>query len=370
MLEQCSSCWWQWWRDDACLFETAITPLAVHEYNEGFYQLNMHPGTCTESGLNMSGLCVRAIRWNLFHLSFVLVAKRRCLALWAGCTTTLAVDGCTCTWIHRRMLLSIRCVCEPVVLRWSSSGMLVYDSHVVFLQPQIKCGLITGYGRGAVPRTLPGRYLSRRYILECHDNFVLHKRPTRALKDQGTKERNLTCHLADVCCCMTMLNGMCQIRRIVVSTEWLHGWSVAKLHGYWRAALKFVQHTTGSHTQPWLIPFRVDAMNRILRCAHVQQGVWYKGVFPNVSCLPYWKQITVPDCEANTNSCCWSYHQYMATSMDHSRQCFCTVCHSVTLQLLQGLNVNAGMLVSNAQPSATVKSRALIRLNSEGGDDQ
>ena len=73
-------------------------------------------------------------------------------------------------------------------------------------------------------------------------------------------------------------------RRILVSTsEWLHGWSVAMLHGYWRAVLKYVQGTTGSHTQPGLIPSRVDAMNSILRCAHVQQGVWYRSVFPTVS---------------------------------------------------------------------------------------
>ena len=47
--------------------------------------------------------------------------------------------------------------------------------------------------------------------------------------------------------------------------------------------------------------------------------------------------------------------------MDHSRQCFCAVCHSLILQLLQGIDVNV-------RPSATVKSRALIRLNNEGGD--
>ena len=45
-------------------------------------------------------------------------------------------------------------------------------------------------------------------------------------------------------------------------------------------------------------------------------------------------------------------------------------CHSLTLQLFQGIDVNESMLVSNAQPSATAKSRALIRHNNEGGDDQ
>ena len=100
---------------------------------------------------------------DFFQLSFVLVVKRRC------CTTTLAVDGYTCTWIHRGMLLSIRCVRAssvtvisgmlvymdtpkdatqyPLCVRASSvtviSDMLVYGSHVVFLQPQIKCEVLS-----------------------------------------------------------------------------------------------------------------------------------------------------------------------------------------------------------------------------------
>ena len=154
-----------------------------------------------------------------------------------------------------------------------------------------------------------------------------------------------------------------RFRRILVSaSERLHGWSVITLHDYWRAVLKCAQHTTGSHTQPWFISSRIDAINIILRCAHVQQGVWCRSVFPTVSCLPYWKQITGPVCEANTNmSFCWRHHLYITTYMDHSPQCFCTVCHSLTLQILQGIYVNASMLVSNAQPSATVKSRALIK---------
>ena len=46
------------------------------------------------------------------------------------------------------------------------------------------------------------------------------------------------------------------------------------------------------------------------------------------------------------------------------------MCHSLALQVLQVIDVNASMLVANAQPSATVKSRALIRPNNEVGDDQ
>ena len=41
MLEQCSSCLWHFYHWSASSGEV-ITPLEVHEYNEGFYQLNMH----------------------------------------------------------------------------------------------------------------------------------------------------------------------------------------------------------------------------------------------------------------------------------------------------------------------------------------
>ena len=165
--------------------------------------------------------------------------------------------------------------------------------------------------------TLTGLYWSQWYILECHGYyfFPAQKRPKRALKDRGTKGTWLSQPWYHLPPCRRMLlyyhalwpgsMACTRFRRIMVSTsEWLHGWSVAKL-----MAIGHYWHTTDSHTQSWLIPSRVDVMNILLRCAHVQQWVWCRSVFPTVSCLPYWNKITVPACEYNSNrSCCWRSH--------------------------------------------------------------
>ena len=143
-----------------------------------------------------------------FQLSFVLVAKRRCLALWPGCITTLAVGGYTCcAWIHRRMLLGIRSVWEPIVCRCSDNLKWNVKSYHIILV----------YGRGAVTRTLTGWYWSRWYILECHGKFcpAQYTQPelwkVKGLREPDCHNHDITCYLVDVCCCMTMLYGMCQI---------------------------------------------------------------------------------------------------------------------------------------------------------------
>ena len=64
-------------------------------------------------------------------------------------------------WIHRRMLLSICCVLEPIVCRCSYNLKYNVKSYHIIL----------GYGRGAMTRTLMGWYWSRWYILECYGAF-------------------------------------------------------------------------------------------------------------------------------------------------------------------------------------------------------
>ena len=137
--------------------------------------------------------------------------------------------------------------------------------------------------------------------------------------------------------------------------------------GIWllESSLKCVQHTTGSHTQPWLIPSQVDAMNRILRCAHVQQGVWSRSVFPTVSCL--WCRSLFQHVKRVAAGVTISTWQPLCTTLDNASVPCVTLLHC---SFFQGIDVNESMLVSNAQPSATVKSRALIRPNNEGGYDQ
>ena len=133
MLEQCTSCWCNFYHwssssgeETMPLWNWCITPLEVHEYNEGLYQLHMHRLETEHVRVVSESQQVNVF----FQLSFVLVVKRRCLALLAGCTTTLAVDGYTCcTWVKGCYSVSAECVRANSVS--VSSGKLVYDSQAV-----------------------------------------------------------------------------------------------------------------------------------------------------------------------------------------------------------------------------------------------
>ena len=67
-----------------------------------------------------------------FQLSFVLVVKRRCIALLDGCTTTLAADGTLAVHGYTEGCYSVSAECVRASSVSVSSGMLVYDSQAVF----------------------------------------------------------------------------------------------------------------------------------------------------------------------------------------------------------------------------------------------
>ena len=122
------------------------------------------------------------------------------------------------------------------------------------------------------------RYWSRWYI--GISRYVFPAQKVNQSSDMPRDQRNLTVTT------MPSLSTCAKFRYILVSAyEWVNGWSVATLHGCWRTVLKWVQYITGSHTQPWLVQSRVGtyAMNIIISCAHVQQRVWCRNLFPTGS---------------------------------------------------------------------------------------
>ena len=131
------------------------------------------------------------------------------------------------------------------------------------------------------------------------------------------------------------------------------------------------RHTTGSHTQPRYVQYRVGTYegDRTFRHTHVEQGVWCSLCqWGEASPLHHWKQIagehstypscTIPACEEGTatgvlllesgyncpagnTKLQWvglaQRWKYMTTTMDYSKWRVSGMLHYVTLQLPQGL---------------------------------
>ena len=79
---------------------------------------------------------MRTIRWNVFQLSFVFGGEEK----------MLHHNPCY-IWVHLYMDTPRDTTQYPLCVRASSvtviSGMLVYDSHVVFLQAQVQCEVLS-----------------------------------------------------------------------------------------------------------------------------------------------------------------------------------------------------------------------------------
>ena len=79
------------------------------------------------------------------------------------------------------------------------------------------------------------------------------------LKEPDCRNHDITSHLADVGCCMTILYGMCQIYKDPGIYLWMVAWlKCCDVTWLLESSLKVLQHTTGSYTQPSLI--RLESM--------------------------------------------------------------------------------------------------------------
>ena len=207
MQEQFSSCWWHCYHWSAssgeetmpCLFETAVS----------------HPLKCTSTTTDSIHCTYTESRHVRVVCESQQVEFRPIVICYSGeekmsrLVSRLHNSPC-CRWIHLLCMGTLKDATQyPLCVRANSVS--------VFLQPQIKYHIILGYGRGAMTMTLTGWYWSRWYILECHCNVcpAQNTQPelwkSNGLKQPDCHNHDITCHLADICCCITMLYDMCQI---------------------------------------------------------------------------------------------------------------------------------------------------------------
>ena len=133
-----------------------------------------------------------------------------------------------CTWVRPRIISAAYalswertgCMWEPVVCRWAPTCYSRLPRRSSYhIQETVKlCHILLDCGRGAVPMTLMDRYWSGWYILECDDNFFPVPKLPKALIGQYTQNtwqphHDITVHCADICFCMAMFCGMCQMQK-------------------------------------------------------------------------------------------------------------------------------------------------------------